>query len=141
MGGGFLLHFTSSQFDFELQADTHDGGAVDPRHHRCSLPLRRERGHGGGGPGGPHRYYRGTFVVLIQIPACHKPLQGPGRTGQDRSPPNQQGFYQPPGPSDFQPGRRERWGGGDGEMEREVGGEVGRSFPGHSALIALTAQL
>lgn len=54
--GVFLLHFTGSQFDFELEADTHYGRAISesPSPHGCSLLLRSLCTGVGVVPGGPH---------------------------------------------------------------------------------------
>lgn len=70
-GGGeegvFLPHFTGSQLDFELEADTHDGRAISesPSPHGCSLLLRslctKREGVGGGARGDP----ADTTVVLL----------------------------------------------------------------------------
>lgn len=53
--GVFLPHFTGSQFDFELEADTHDGRAISesPSPHGCSLLLRSLCTQRGGPPGDP----------------------------------------------------------------------------------------
>lgn len=54
--GVFLLHFTGSQFDFELVADPHYSSAISesPSSHGCSLLLRSLCTKRGGGPRGPY---------------------------------------------------------------------------------------
>lgn len=61
-GGGFLLHFTGSQFDFELRADTHDGGAVcgSPSPPLLSAAEKRD-----GGPEGARGDPTDTTEVLL----------------------------------------------------------------------------